>query len=337
MAKAAQTADVRGLVRRYIPPALLLAGLIAAACAVIDLRRLGELLLAARPWPLVALLACHLANILAHVLRLYVLMDRAVPLRALYHANNVCNMVNSLLPFRAGELAMTLLLSRQVPGGGAEVLSWLFVDRLIGLIAILLVFLAALPGFSPHGAAAVSLANSWVYYVAAFGGIVLLMLVAVLFEEPLMSLARKILDRLPLGTESTLARLRAGIGGLRSLFRLRTSLPVFLLALCCWGFIVALNYFGMLSVIPDPSPTAAIFVTFLTIVGIMLVSTPSGVGTVHGATVLVLSMFGIGAEQALAVGILAHALVTAANIGLGMLSAHSLQFSIGRLLRREQM
>lgn len=322
------------LAKRYAFPALVVAGLIAAACLAVDLRRLGQLLLAARLWPLAALLACHVLNLLLHSLRLYLLMGRAVPVGTLFHANNVCNMVNSLLPFRAGEFAMALMLARQVPGGGAEVLSRVFVDRLLGLISILTVFLAALPGFSPHGAAAASLAHSGAYYVAALGGIVLALFLATALEDQLVALARLVLSRLPLQPEPAIARLRGLINGLRVLFRLRTSAPVFLLALGSWGFIIALNYCGMLSVIPAPSVTAAVFVTFLTIVGIMLVATPSGVGTVHGATVLVLSMFGIGAEQALAVGILAHALVTAANIGLGLVSAQRMDFHLGRLLRR---
>jgi len=136
----------------------------------------------------------------------------------------------------------------------------------------------------------------------------------------------------PQSKERLLDRVQDLISGLRVLFHLRTSAPVFLLSLVAWGCIIALNYFSMLAVIETPSATAAVFVTFLTIVGIMLVATPSGVGTVHGASVLALSMFGVPAEQALASAILSHALVTVTNISLGAVSAHKTGFRMGQVL-----
>jgi hypothetical protein len=320
------------LAKKFIFPALLVAALLGVAFFVIDMRRLGALLLQARLWPLAALLACHLASLLLHTLRQHVLMRRAVPLGELFHANNICNMVNSVLPFRAGEFAMALALSRRASLRGTEILSMILVDRLLGLLSILTIFLATLPGFSPHGAAAVGLVQSGSSYLLAFGAIVSLMLLATLLEERLVALARAVLSRLPLPVESIVERLRAGINGLRVLFHLRTSLPAFALALSTWGCIIALNYWGMRSVSMEPTMTAAVFVTFLTVVGIMLVPTPSGLGTVHGASVLVLSMFGVGAEQALAFAILAHALVTMTNIGLGLLSARRMDFHLGRVL-----
>jgi glycosyltransferase 2 family protein len=321
------------LLKKFAFPALLVAVLVGAACLVIDMRRLGELLLQARPWPLAGLLACHLASLLLHSLRMHVLLRRSIPLRVVFHANNICNMANSVLPLRAGEFAMALLLAGRSTGGVPAMLSTIFVDRLLGLLSILAIFLAALPSFSPHGAAALGLVHSAIYYILAFGGMALLLFVVTALEEPLVVLTRWALSRLPLHTERTVDKLRACISGLRVLFHLRTSLPVFVLALGTWVCIIALNYCGLLAILPEPSVTAAVFVTFLTIVGIMLVPTPSGLGTMHGASVLVLSMFGVGAEQALAYAILAHALVTVANILLGMWSAQRMDFRLGRALR----
>lgn len=326
------------LAKKFAFPLLLVAAFAVAAFFLIDMRRLGDLLLTARPWPLVALLACYAGSMLLHSLRMQMLLRRAAPLATVFHADMIGNMVNSILPFRAGEFAFALLLARRVPGGGAEVLSTVFVDRLLALISLLALFLAALPNFSPHGEAAVSLAHSGIYYVAAFGGIVLGMLLVTALEEPLVDLARAALTRfLPVrfDRERLLGRLRACINGLRVLFHLRTSLAALLLALGTWGFIIGANYCGMLSVIPEASFTSAVFVTFLTTVGIMLVPTPAGIGTMHGVSVLALSMFGVGAEQALAFAILSHALTTAMNIGLGMWSAHRMDFRLSRVLRQQ--
>lgn len=336
--KVPSALTVGALVRKFAFPALLVVVLVTAACFVIDLRRLGELLLAARPWPLVALLACYGFSLLLHALRMRVLLRRAVSYATVFHADVIGNMVNSILPLRAGEFTFALLLSRRVPGGGAEVLSNVFVDRILALISILAIFLAALPGFSPHDAPTTSLANGGIYCVLAFGGIVLVMFLVTALEEPLVALARATAARLlpaRFDAERLLGRLRALINGLRVLFHLRTSLPAFALALGTWAFIIAANYCGMLSVIPEPSVTAAVFVTFLTTVGIMLVPTPAGIGTMHGVSVLALSMFGVGAEQALAFAILCHALTTITNISLGMWSAHRMDFRLNRVLGRK--
>jgi uncharacterized protein (TIRG00374 family) len=269
-----------------------------------------------------------------------VLLRRATPFNAVFHANNICNMVNSVLPLRAGEFAMALIISRRANTSGAEVLSNILVDRLLALISILVLFLVTLPGFSPHGAAALTLAHNWIYYALAFGGIVLGMLLVTRLERQLLVLARAMLTLLPVGSPRSKERLldcaQGLISGLRVLFHLRTSVPVFLLCLCTWSCIIGLNYFGMLSVIEAPSLTAAVFVTFLTIVGIMLVATPSGVGTVHGTSVLALSMFGVDAEQALASAILSHALVTITNIGLGLWSTRRTGFRMGQVLGGEK-
>lgn len=338
----AEEASSRGiapgaLARKFALPAVLVGALLVVACRVIDMRHVGELLLRANPWPLAALLALYMGGMLLHALRMWVLLRREPPLRIVFHADMIANMVNSILPLRAGEFAFALLLSRRVRGGGAAALSNTFVDRLLALISLLLIFLAFLPQFSPQNAAATSLANSGPYYALAFGGIVLALFLVTALESPLVALARALLSRLPLSErfseERLVGRLRACIDGLRLLFHLRTSLPVLLLALGTWAGFIAANYCGMLAVIPQPPVTASVFVTFLTTVGVMLVPTPSGIGTVHGVSVLALSMFGIGAEQALAFAILSHALFTAANLGLGVISAYRMDFRLESLMR----
>ena len=318
----------RELAKKFIFPALFVAVLLAVASHFIGLARLGAILLAAKPWPLAGLLGFHLCSLLFHTLRIQVLFRGSVSAWDVFHANNICNMVNSILPLRAGEFAIALLLSRKVHGGGGEVLSTILVDRLLGLISILAIFLAVLPGFSPHGAAATSLAHSGIYYCLAFGGITLGIFIAVALEEWLLAVARSMLQFLPLDVESTLLRLRSCINGLRVLFHFRTSVPAFLLALFTWACVISLNYCGITAVVETTTITAAVFVSFLTIVGIMLVATPSGVGTAHGASVLALSMFGVGAEQALASAILTHGLVLMVNIGIGLVSAQKMHFRL---------
>jgi uncharacterized protein (TIRG00374 family) len=269
---------------------------------------------------------------------MHVLLRRTVPFSLVIQADFICNMANSLLPLRAGEFAMALLLARRTQGRGGEFFSNVFVDRLLGLIAILTIFLAVLPGYVPSNVAGRSLAHNSVYYVLTFGGLVACMFLVVSLEEWFVARATRVFSWLPLLSTSTseriIDRLRAIINGLRVLFHLRTSLPVFFLSLATWACIIACNYFGMLSVIAAPSVTSAVFVTFLTTIGLLLVPTPGGVGTVHGTSVLALSMFGVGVEQALAYAILCHALTTLANIGLGMISAHALSFRWGPLFER---
>ena len=232
---------------------------------------------------------------------------------------------------------MAIILSRGSRCGGAEVLSRILVDGLIALISILFIFLAALPGFSPQGGIGAHLVNGWLYYPLIFGGIILCMLLVIRLENRLLALTDALLGWFPLHSEQVkgdiLARFHGLISGLRVIFALRTSLPVLLLSLCTWGCLIALNYCGMIAVMDPPPFRAAVFVTFLAAMGMMLFATPAGVGTVHAASVLALSMFGVSMEKALASAILTHALVTALNIGVGIFSAHRTNFHIRKMFR----
>lgn len=326
-----------GLAKKFIFPVFFGAALFAAASYYIGLERLGAVLLEAKPWPLAGLVFLHVASLVFHALRIRVLFRGEASSIYLFHANNVCNMINSILPLRAGEFAMAILLSRKLKCGGGEALSTLFVDRLLGLISILVIFLVALPGFTPKSAAGTSIAQTSMLYVLFFVCIVAGIFVAITLERPLLIFAEAILAKLPLHTDRTLARLRSAIAGLHVLFHLRTSLPAFLLSLCCWACVIGLTYCAMLSVIESPAVTPAIFATFISIIGILLVSTPSGFGTVHGAFVLAFAMFGIGAEQSLAVGILVHTSCTVINILLGFWSGRQLDFRLNRITGSHKM
>jgi uncharacterized protein (TIRG00374 family) len=323
------------LLRRSVFPLAVLAVLAVAAVHLLDMRQMGEALLRARLWPLAALLGLHLASTALHALRLRLLLRGAVSFTEAFHANNICNLVNGVLPLRAGEFAMAVILSRRTRTGGGEVLSNILVDRLLALLSVFLIFLCALPFAGRLEGGVASFARSGALYALCFLAAVACLYAVVRLEERVLRLCVWTLERMPAGSpqgrEKLVRRLGDVIAGLRVLFTPRTSLPVFGVCLTCWCIISALNYCSMLAVIDDPSPVAAVFLTFFTIVGIMLVATPSGAGTVHGVTVLVLALFGVAKEQALAIAILVHGLVLIANVGLGVLSARAMKFRLGSL------
>lgn len=322
------------LLRRSVFPAVVLLALGLAAWRMLDMGHLSGALLRARPWPLAALLACHLASTLLHALRLRLLLDGSVNFALAFHANNICNLVNSILPLRAGEFAMALIVSRRAGVSGGEVLSYVLVDRLLAILMVLLMFLCALP-FAGGQAALPDWRHGGALPLLAIPALVLALYGLTRLERRVLGLFGWLLALLPVGSEqakgTVLRRLGDVISGLRVMFRPRVSLPVCAVCLASWGCISALNYFGMLAVISEPPVVASVFLTFFTIVGIMLVATPSGAGTVHGVTVLTLALFGVRAEEALAIGILVHALVTAANVALGLASARAMRFRIGSL------
>lgn len=324
------------LLKRSIFPALVVTALVVVATRLLDMREIGAALLRARPWPLAALLACHLTSTLLHALRLRMLLRGSVSYALAFHANNICNLVNSVLPLRAGEFAMALIISRRTEAGGGEVLSNILVDRLLALISVFLVFLLALPFAGALSGSLPGLERGGALYALLFVTALLGLYAVVRLEERVLRLCGWVLRRLPVGSpqarEKVVQRLGDLITGLHVLFVPRTSLPVFGVCLVCWGLISGINYFSMLAVSPTPSLVASVILTFFTVLGILLVATPSGAGTVHGVTVLTLALFGIRAEEALAVGILLHALVTLCNVALGLVSAHMVGFRLGQML-----
>jgi glycosyltransferase 2 family protein len=251
--------------------------------------------------------------------RLSLLFRGVVAPRAAIATQSVAQVVNLLLPMRAGEMVLIFLLRSTTPVGASAALSVVIVDRVMDIIAILIVFavaLALIPGIPPIvNGGAVTLAAACVVFVAG----VAILLVA---RERVLTLTARWLQRFTsIDGAAWLTRLKGVLDGfsiLRDPARVALALAVTAVVwtLAIGGFALVLK-----GVWPAaPIPNAALAVCFGAI-GIALLSVPAGIGVLHAGYALAAMVFGAPQEQALAFAILAHFLGLIATLAMGLTGA----------------
>lgn len=313
---------------------LVLAGLGYALLRSVDVGRLVELCASARPGLLLAMVLLHLCSNGLRALRLHVILHGKPGLVHTIHVYNVGILVNCLLPLRAGELCMALLLGPRLAGGRSNALSRLFVDRLLDVLTVMALFLGTIWAVGGGRSAAVAPGRALALGVLSLVLVVALMFLVCACEHFLLRLARflvgRVLRRDPRPWE---ARVLAGVDGMRTLFRGRILARAGGLSLLCWFAVVLTYQAGMSALFPSPGLESAVLAVCLTVLGLLVAPMPAGVGTTHGAIVLALGLFGIAPEQALAFAVLFHGLTTLVSILIGIVSVQRLGLRLGGVLR----
>ncbi len=266
-------------------------------------------------------------------LRLHIILQSEEPFPHTFHAANIGNFANSLLPLRAGEFCIAALLAKGQVGGLAEALSKILADRLLDILAVAVFFIGALLLLIPSGHAAQENTMAAITTGASLAGVVLFIFIVTAFEAQLVLLLQSIGGRLGRNLDPLAATLNAGGEGLRSLFRNGVLVRAIVLSFAIWLVIATTFWVGMIMLGLPSLFSCAIFAMSFTIAGLITVPVPAGVGTTHGAIVIALTLFGLGFEQSLAFAIVYHALSVGLNIGLGLLGLKCLELDLAGLKR----
>jgi len=298
----------------------------------VDLPLLLEIMHSARPWPVALMAALVMLFTSARALRLHLVLQRKGGLAHTFHASNIGQMVNCLLPLRSGEACMVLLLGPHLPGGRGEALSRVFVDRLLDLFAVLTLFGLAAPLLGQR--AGLPNAGGALLLGGACGAAVLLLAWALrALEVPALRSLRRAADALGFDAQTWERRAANAMLGLGALLRPGTMFAGGALSLVAWGLVALGVNVGMEALFPSPGFACAILAVSLMVLGLMIAPLPAGLGTTHGAIVLALGVCGIAPEPALAFAILYHAASTVSSLLLGILGLWRLDLSLGALLR----
>lgn len=252
-----------------------------------------------------------------------------LPLLSLLKATVVSFTLSGVVPGRLGEVGKPFLLARWHGLPFTQVLASTLLERGMDLMALAVLWLGylLLPA-EEFSAEAVSLLAfftrvSWVLFALAVpAGLFLLWLLP----------RRKVLDRMA-RRSSRLARfpwllkvvrtLLAFTGGLSTFQRKRTILTVTFLSVLIWVVIAGAAWAFLKALDLHLPPSAAVLLLMFVSFG-AAIPTPGGVGGVHKAIQLCLTLFyGLSEDQAVAAGILGHAVMFFPGIlwGLGYLVA----------------
>lgn len=293
------------------------AGLVALAARGIDAGSVWTAISRARPGPVAGTLLLVLATTAAKVGRWWALFpptDRP-SLPALARALLVGQLVNAILPLRAGEVARAALAGGGSGPASATALGTVAAEKTFDVLLLLLA----------SGLAAVSTPlPPWIglpLATLAVVGLMVFLIAAALPPTRLIAWAEARAGLLPTRwRESLLAALRRGLEGL-SVLRCprRAGLAVGWSALV-WTLATATNgvlfhAFGL-----RLPPGAAVWLLVLLHIGIAPPSSPTRLGVFHALAVWGLSTFGVDRAVGMAYGTLLHALVYGPQLVLGGLA-----------------
>ena len=285
-------------------------------------------------WGKLALMAvCFVVAASIRSFRLAVILS--FPFSKIFHIQNIGNLLNAILPLRAGELFIVMVIRKNSDKRGSAVLSVIVVDRLMDLGTVVLLFLLATPFVPNMPEAALGIATI-LGLTLAF--ILAMLLMAGRFREVLIEVIEsRVLSRVPGFLAAVLSRVTHGLDGLALMGDPIKVTKAAGLSALVWGFMVLACYLGVSAFTNQVTPMAAIFAVCISVFGTMILAVPSGVGIMHAALVLALTLFGIPPSIALSFAIVYHALAAIVSAVMGNISLHVLHLSFGSLLHGNRM
>lgn len=283
----------------------------------LDLDELGRTVSAAHPGWLALALAITLVNFPHRSWRWTRLLHHAqrVSQREALSATCIGFAATVLLPARAGEIVRPAVLSRRTGMPFAPALASIAVERLIDLVAVVLLFVLYAAGgwapadLSPEAHARLELLRRSAVVVGAatfavFGALALLAARPHLADRVLAPLTRLLPSRI---APRLVGLLRSFLGGLASI-RTGGDAAVMAVSSVAMWLLNALQFHAVMRafdvVLPFP---ASFFVLTWAVLG-LAVPTPGGVGGYHAAVAYALTGFyGVAAAPAAATALVTHA------------------------------
>lgn len=277
-----------------------------------DLGAIARQLAAANPLLLILAGAIATSGGLIRALRWRLLLEPlGVPtsLHSRWAALNIGLMVTNVLPGRFGEIVRPFALSRMAPVSMSGALGTIVLERLLDMVALLLLLLATLlsPAFPEDATVmgrSIGAAVSAVIIVAAAAlvGIGILLL----WPSGLTRMVRPIARLLPGHVEdAVVSRIQSFLSGLELMRRPVALMKALLWSLALWIWMAASFWVGFAAFGIDLGAAAAMFTQCAVSIFVAIPAAPGFIGTMQaGVSVSVHDVFGIptGPTLSLAVG-----------------------------------
>jgi len=203
---------------------------------------------------------------------------------------------NNVFPARLGELARIVVFARQERCSTGAVLASLVLERVLDVLSLLVIYMAAL-AFTPSLPGAVATGARWlaVIFLPVCVGILLFLVK----PEPFMAIWRWLARWLPEHWSARGTRLLEGVlHGLSTLHSPRRVAMLVGIALVKWQLIVAQVWIAVFAFGVVLSFHVAMIALVFSAIAVSLPNTPGYVGTVQAAFVLALTPFGVPPEVA---------------------------------------
>lgn len=212
---------------------------------------------------------------------------------------------NAIMPARAGEAARIVVLHREVGSSRAEVTGTAITERVYDVLSLLAILFVAAP-FLPH--------VTWLHRAAIFAvvvtvAVVLGVLAATAGRGRLLNVASALLSRVPRLERSRVHEAGSNLlDGLKACWHPRLFVPAVALTFASWMLIALSGWFAVLALHLGLPFGAGLLLAVTTNLAMVLPSSPGALGLFEAAAVLALSAYGVERSEALACGVVLHAL-----------------------------
>jgi glycosyltransferase 2 family protein len=287
-------------------------GLVIFLFYKIDFASVLQTILKFNAWVLLVLLAVYIIGMGLRTSRWQILIGQRNPISFLlvFKALVIGYMINNLFPAKVGELARMEYLKRKKGIGRSFLLGTIFMERLIDLMLVLLIFAFSLV-FSQSGRT-MFLHNKWIF---------LLMIILMAVSIYLMLRPGKIIRFLSLLPEKIRFYLEKVIRSFSESISFAADRKllfwVSVYSLFIWA-LTLLTSFLILSGLDVYLPFYGyFFVIAVGVFGLVIPSTSGGIGVFHAIATTALLFLGVAPEKALAYAIIAHAFDFFPNVIIG--------------------
>lgn len=231
-----------------------------------------------------------------------------------FSATCVGLMTNNILPFRVGDLAQAYFLGRRESLSKSKVFSTVVLERVIDLVMMLL-FLGLGSFFLKTSLQVKGLGIILAICIIAIGIILFSVWKKQLIESLFLKVSRRLFPRWSPKAAQLLSSFLSGFGIIKQVKFLLPSIVLSLLLWLIYGFVmwVVLHSFG----IGQPF-IAAVVINCITVISVMIPSSPGFIGTWEFFGVLALGFFGVEKSLALSCIFLYHMLQYFPIVALGL-------------------
>jgi len=301
----------------------------------IDFNELGKTFLRVNPlWIAVGALLVVLCYFLRALLWQELLRyERKTRVWNLFRIITIGYFANNILPLKIGEIIRAWLLGKKENLSASEAFATVVLERGADMFALLFFFLIAMslipfePWLKYSGLAVVAIGLAFAVVVLLnyrFGGHLLDAL-----ERPLM--------KLPGNTGRFLhEQLGKFLAGLKLLAGAGQVLKVAFLCLATWFTWICFAYISFWAVGLELPFIAAIFMVVVLNFGLMIPSSPGGLGVFEFMVILALARYGVAKEQALGVGFIFHMVQYILTFVIGWIFTFQMNVSMFQFSRRPE-
>lgn len=254
-------------------------------------------------------------------------IKRTTSLRKLFYSYNISQFANVFLPAKTGELFRVLITSKEEKISKRTILGTLFLERSfdifgMGVLILVVVFFSKIKTLDKN------VLSNLLFFASIFFVFFSFMVLSILLIKRLSFIKKKSLK-----LKKIIEFLEPFYHGFSSIRQFSLLLSVMILSIFMWGLNAFILYLYTLSLSLGISFFDSIVILLFQLLGELIPSAPSSVGTFHASTVIGGNFVGLTKDQGIALGLLNHSYDIFVRLIFGFVSIQLSSFAFKKGLK----